>query len=313
VTIAGLYIVLGCVVLYLGAEALVRGAASSARRWGVEPLVIGLTVVAFGTSMPELAVSMQAALDGAGPIAVGNVVGSNIANIALILGLSALIRPLAVHAKVIKIDIPILAATSLVLVWMLADDRLNRLEGAFLALGIVANTWWSFRASRGEPGTVRSEFDAGVPSPSPSRVRDVVFVLTGLGLLVLGARLLVGGAVTVAQGLGMSDAVIGLTIVAVGTSLPELATSVVAAGKGEGDIAVGNVVGSNLFNILGILGLASLTRPLDPCGMTSVDLWMMVGLAVLLFPVMRSGMRVSRVEGAGLLLVYAGYLIYLQR
>jgi cation:H+ antiporter len=270
VTIAGLYIAIGCVVLYLGAEALVRGAASSARRWGVEPLVIGLTVVAFGTSMPELAVSMQAALDGAGPIAVGNVVGSNIANIALILGLSALIRPLAVHAKVIKIDIPILAATSLVLVWMLADDRLNRL-------------------------------------------RDVVFVLAGLGLLVLGARLLVGGAVTVAQGLGMSDAVIGLTIVAVGTSLPELATSVVAAVKGEGDIAVGNVVGSNLFNILGILGLASLARPLDPCGMTSVDLWMMVGLAVLLFPVMRSGMRVSRVEGAGLLLAYAGYLVYLQR
>jgi cation:H+ antiporter len=305
----------GIVVLYFGAEGLVRGSASLAARLGLTPLVIGLTVVAFGTSMPELVVSIGAALEGAGPIAVGNAVGSNIANIALILGLAALIRPLRVQAQVVRVDVPILLAASLVLVGLLRNDAIGRIEGGLLLAGLVGYTVATLRHARRERAAdgaaVGVELAEGVPPPRRSAALDTALGLGGLALLVLGARLLVSGAVAIAEGFGLAPAVIGLTIVAVGTSLPELATSVVGALRGEGDIAVGNVVGSNIFNILGILGATALVRPLDEAGMGVVDLAVMLGLTLALVPVMRSGFRISRLEGGALLAAYVAYTSYL--
>lgn len=301
----------GIVVLYAGAEGLVRGSASLALRLGLTPLVIGLTVVAFGTSMPEMVVSIGAALSDRSAIALGNVIGSNIGNIGLILGVAALITPLAVQAKVLRIDMPLLVALSVLVVVLLHDGRLGRLEGGLFVIGVIAYTVFSLWSARRESGAVHMEFAEGVPAASGSPVRDIVFVVVGLALLVAGAQLLVNGAVVIATAFGLSEAVIGLTIIAIGTSLPELATSAVAAAKGEGDIAVGNVVGSNLFNILSILGVTALIQPLDATGISQVDLWIMVGFAVLLVPLMRTGFRLERWEGAGLLGLYVVYLGFL--
>jgi cation:H+ antiporter len=311
--LAATYILLGVAMLYGGAEGLVRGSASIARRLGLSPLVIGLTVVAFGTSMPEMVVSVRAVLAGQSPIAAGNVVGSNIANIALILGLSALLRPLRVQARLIRIDVPVLIAATLAMTALLWDGRFGRVEGAVFTAGVIGYTAMGLGLSRREPSAVHAEFAEATPGPSGSWFRDVALVAAGLGLLVWGARLLVSGAVVVAQDLGVGEAVIGLTVVAVGTSLPELATSLVAATRGEGDIAVGNVVGSNIFNILGILGVSSLVRPLTGAGMTPVDLGVMAGLTLVMLPLMRTGFRVSRAEGGFLLAVYGAYIAWLAR
>jgi cation:H+ antiporter len=308
-----LYVILGIGLLYAGAEGLVRGSASLARRFGLSPLVIGLTVVAFGTSMPELVVSIGAALADQGPIAVGNVVGSNIANVGLILGLSALIQPPRVHAQVIRIDLPIMVAASLLLAALLSDGGVARWEGVVLVVLLAGYLVFSLRLAGKEPPEVLAEFDAGVPAPTRGVWIDLLLVAAGLALLVAGARALVSGAVTIAQGFGVSEVVIGLTVVAVGTSLPELATSIIAAFKGEGDIAVGNVVGSNIFNVFGIVGISSVVRPLAPAGVGPVDLGVMLVLAVMLLPLMRTGFRVSRAEGVLLLAIYAGYLVYLVR
>lgn len=306
-----LWIVLGAALLFAGAEGLVRGASSLARRFGLSPLVIGLTVLAFGTSMPELVVSVSAALEGASAIAVGNVVGSNIGNIALILGITALIRPPSVQAQVVKVDVPVMIGVSLLVVVLLNDGILGRLEGAVLVAGLLGYIGFQLVAARKEPGAVQDEFDEGVPPVSGSPLVDVLLVLGGLGLLVLGARWLVRGAVTLAESFGVPDAVIGLTVVAIGTSLPELATSVVAALRGEGDLAVGNVVGSNIFNLLGILGIAAVVHPLSSAGIGPVDLGVMLGLTVLLLPLMRWGLRVNRWEGGALVAVYCAYMVYL--
>lgn len=304
-------ILAGLLLLTAGAEGLVRGAASSARRLGLSPLVIGLTVVAFGTSTPEFVVSLRAGLSGQSAIALGNVVGSNIGNIALILGGAALIAPLRVQAQIIRVDVPIVVGTSLLLVALLADGRLGRIDGALLTVGIlvyITATVWLAR--REKAPDVEAEFEAGLPSQR-SAWWDLLFIAGGLALLMGGAQLLVYGAVTIAEQLGVSQMVIGLTVVGIGTSLPELATSFVAAGRGEGDIAIGNVVGSNIFNILGILGPAALIQPIAAAGLSVVDAAVMVGLAVLLFPLMRSGYVISRWEGAVLLAVYGGYLTFL--
>jgi cation:H+ antiporter len=303
----------GVALLYAGAEALVRGGVTLAARLGMTPLVIGLTVVAFGTSMPEMVVSVGAAAAGSGPIAVGNVVGSNICNIALILGISALIRPMRVQAQVIRFDTPILVGVSLLLVVLLGDDRLGRSEGLLLVSALAAYVIVSVRAARREAAAVQEEFAGGTPRPGYSLGFGVGAVLLGLVMLVLGARWFVAGAVALARAAGVSEAVVGLTIVAVGTSLPELATSTVAAARGEGDISVGNVIGSNIFNLLGILGTAALVRPIGPTGMRGADLGVMLGLSVLLLPVVWSGLRVNRAEGALLLGLYAGYAAYLVR
>jgi len=303
----------GIVLLYGGAEGLVRGSVALARRLSISPLVIGLTVVAFGTSMPELVVSVRAALAGDAGIAAGNVVGSNIANIALILGASALFCPLAVNARIIRIDLPILVLISAGAGVMFLDQSISRGEGLLLLTGLVVYASLSIWGARRETVAIQGVFEGALPEARGSLPVNLALVAIGLVLLVLGARFLLAGAVALAEAAGLSEAVIGLTVVAVGTSLPELATSILAALRKEGDIAAGNIVGSNLFNLLGILGISSLVRPLLGVGMTSVDLGLMIFLAVLLLPLARSGWRLTRAEGLCLLLVYGVYTVYLLR
>ena len=307
-----LTILVGLALLSIEAEALVRGSAALALRLGITPLVVGLTVVAFGTSSPELVVSVKASLDGNGAIALGNVVGSNICNIALILGVSALIKPVRIEAQVIRREIPVLVFASILLWAMLAGGELQRWMGLLLTVGLVAYIAFSYGGARAEKNeAVREEFAEALPAPEARRAWvDVLFVLVGLAMLLFGANLFVDGAVAVAERFGVSQAVIGLTIVAVGTSLPELATSIVAAFKGEGDIAVGNAVGSSIFNILCILGVAALIRPMATTGISMVDLAVMTACAVLVMPMMRSGFCLNRWEGIFLLAVYVGYLYY---
>ena len=292
----------GLALLVGAASLLVRGAAALALRFGLSPLVVGLTVVAFGTSAPELVVSVQAALAGAGGIAVGNVVGSNVANVGLILGLSVVVRPIVSDASVLRRDLPVLVGATLLGAALLLDREVGRVDGAVLALGLVVYLGWSVR-------TARRERDAGdLPASTDSPWLDAFFVALGLGGLVIGADLFVGGAVGLAEAAGVSNAVIGLTVVALGTSMPELATSIVAAVRGESEIAVGNVVGSNLFNVLGILGVAALVEPLAAPGLQLVDLAVMTVLALALVPMMGSGRRLVRVEGALLVAGYLGYV-----
>ncbi|MEF8938797.1 MAG: calcium/sodium antiporter [Salinivenus sp.] len=297
----------GFVVLTGGAEALVYGAASLARRMGLSPLVIGLTVVSIGTSLPELVVGLEAALAGSGDLALGNIVGSNIGNIALILGLAALVRPISVEAQVVRVDGPILVGASLVFAGLTLDGRLGRVDGGLLVAGIVAYVLYSVWAAQNPSAPVAEAFDDEVPRQH-SVALDLVLLLLGLGGLVAGAHLLVTGAVSIAEGLGVGPLLIGLTIVAVGTSLPELATSVVAARRGRGDIAVGNAVGSSIFNILGILGGIVLVQPLSTVALGTLDTGVMLGVSVLILPLFRSDWTLSRREGALLLGCYLAYL-----
>lgn len=299
-------------MLYFGADGLVRGSASIALRLGLTRLVVGLTIVAFGTSSPELVVSIKAAFDGNSAISLGNVVGSNICNIALILGLSALVSPIRVDTQVVRIQIPIMIAVSVALALMLLDGKLQRLEGIGLFAGVLAYTLFSICLARKDVReSEKNELVEAVLLRNRRAWLDALFVLSGLVMLVLGAGLFVSGAVSLAQTLGISQAFIGLTIVALGTSLPELATSLVAAIRKEGDIAVGNIVGSNIFNILAILGLATFLRPIETGGIQTSDLMVMIGIAVVMLPLARSGFVLSRWEGAALLVIYGGYITYL--
>jgi cation:H+ antiporter len=307
-----LFIAAGLALLFGGGELLVRQAASLGVRLGVTPLLVGLTVVAYGTSTPELVVSVRAALADSADIALGNVVGSNIANVALILGIAALIRPLSVKAQLLRVDVPLMVAVSLLLLLLLWDGQLSRLEGGLLVAGVAAYTLLAIALARRERSAeVRSEFAQAVPPARFPVWGQILLIVVGLGLLMVGADWLVRGAVTLAQGWGVSEAVVGLTIVAVGTSLPELATSVVAAVRRQGDIAIGNVVGSNIYNILGILGVAALLQPLQASGVQAADLWIMLGVAAVCLPLMRTGFVISRAEGALLVAGYAAYVIYL--
>jgi cation:H+ antiporter len=306
-----LLILLGIVLLYGGAEFLVRGSASIARRMGLSPLVIGLTIVALGTSMPEMVVSLQAAFAGSESIAIGNVVGSNIGNIALILGITALVSPPSVHARVLRVDLPLLVGVTVIFAFLLRDHALSRGEGLLLMAGLASYILINLRLARDESSEIAAEYAEGVPDVTGSVARDTVSVLGGFGLLVAGAQALVDGAVVVAGACGLSEATIGLTVVALGTSLPELATSVVAAARNEGDIAIGNVLGSNLFNILAIAGSASVIHPLAAADLSRIDVVVMVLLAVVLLPLMHTGERVERGEGAVLLGSYVLYIAYL--
>lgn len=306
-----LLIAAGVALLYGGAEGLVRGSVALAVRLGLTPLVIGLTVVAFGTSMPELVVSVGASLQGSGSIAVGNVVGSNIGNVALILGLCVLITPTNVRAQVVRVEVPFVVLVSVFVSMLLWDGSVGRLVGGVLILLLLAYLFYSVRKARKEPRSIEREYEEALPEVPGSLWLDVLLLVLGLAFLVAGARMMVSGAVAIAEAAGVSQAVIGLTIVAIGTSLPELATSAVAAVKGEGDIAVGNVVGSNLFNLLGILGLAALVRPIHDAHVGLVSLFVMTVLALALIPLMYSGGRLSRPEGALLMTSYAAYMIYL--
>ena len=303
--------VAGLALLYFGGEGLVHGACALARRLRVSPVVIGLTVVAFGTSAPELVVSLNAAMGGANDIAIGNVVGSNIANLALILGAAALLKTARVEAKLLRVDAPLLVFISLVCVALLADDRLTRPEGALLILGLVAYTVFTFVQGRRESAFVQQEFMSAASKATSRLSTDLLRLGLGAGALVVGAKLLVGAAVTVASGLGVSQAVIGLTVVAIGTSLPELATTLVATSKGHGDIAVGNVIGSNIFNLLGVLGVTSVASPLSRGHIGWASLGVMLGVTVLILPMLHSRRRLSRPEGTILLACYVAYLGWL--
>lgn len=299
--------------LYLGAEGLVRGSVALALQLGLSRLVIGLTVVAFGTSTPELVVSVKAALNGLYGISLGNVAGSNICNIALILGISALIQPLRIDAQVVRLQIPIMILVSILLTVFLLDGGIGRFEGACLFLGILVYMGASLYLARKEKGALDGN-PSGPTTPEAPVGRvwvSLLFVAVGLGLLMAGAQFFLTGAVSLARNLGVSEAFIGLTIVALGTSLPELATSMMAALKKEGDIAVGNVVGSNIFNILSILGVTSLVHPIEMGGIRMIDMAVMLGIAILVLPMARSGFRLNRWEGAILLAVYGGYIAYL--
>jgi cation:H+ antiporter len=307
-----LFLLLGLGLLYFGAQVLIKGGAALAFRFGLSALVVGLTVIAYGTSSPELVVSLQAAFSGNSAIAVGNVIGSNICNIALILGLCSLVQPLTASAQVIRREVPIMIGVSLLLVGVIWDGVIGRIDGALLLAGLITYTWLTVRAARSAKAALaEQEYDEDFHVGAPGAGRSVALVVLGLAVLIGGSHLFVTGAVEIARHWGISDVVIGLTVVAVGTSLPELATSLVAALRGHSDVAIGNVVGSNIFNVLGILGLVALVHPIDAAGLSRIDLGMMIATAVALLPVARSGGRVNRVEGAILLGVYVAYTVWL--
>ncbi len=310
------FLILGLVILIVGAEFLVRGASRLAAAMGISPLVIGLTVVAFGTSAPELAVSAVSSLSGQGDIALGNVIGSNIANILLILGISAVVVPLAVQRQVIRFDLPVMIGASL-LMWAFAfDGNIGRWEGLILFAGVLCYTIYLITRSRREhQATIALEEDYIKVTPSVRHtVQNMLYALSGLGLLLLGSRFLVDSAVTIATAYGISELLIGLTIVAVGTSLPEIATSIVAAMRGERDIAVGNAIGSNIFNILSVLGITSFISSGGvhvPVAALTFDIPIMLAVALICLPVFYSRMEISRWEGILFLFYYVSYTIYL--
>jgi cation:H+ antiporter len=311
-TLAILYLALGLVLLYYGAEALVRGSSSLALRLGLSPLVIGLTVVAFGTSSPELVVSLKAGLTGQGNISVGNVVGSNICNLGLILGLCALVTPVATTSQIVRMDIPIMIAVTAFAIFLLSNGTLTRTEGTLLATLLLAYVIFSIRLARRQPAdALGAEFGEAVKVSKRGLAVDLLMVAGGLVLLIFGARFLVDGAVIIARAFGWSEALIGLTVIAIGTSLPELATSLVAAVKKEADIALGNIVGSNIFNLLGILGITAMVTPLAESGISLLDYAVMAVFALVLWPMAYHQKRITRLEGAILLAGYATYVSWL--
>lgn len=312
-------LVIGLAALVGGAELLVRGAAAIASRLGISPIVIGLTVVAFGTSAPELAVSVNASLGGSSDVALGNVVGSNIVNILLILGLSATVGALAVTQRIIRLDVPILIVVSLVVLMMSLDNSVGRIDGAILVTGAITYTWWLVKTSRSESKAITEEYQEAIDILDEDVVKlplltQILLVLGGLVILVIGSQLLVNSATEIAESFGVSELVIGLTIVAIGTSLPELATSVMASIRGERDIAVGNVIGSNLFNIMLVLGTSSVVSsdgvPVQDSALR-LDMPVMIGATLALLPICWNGFQIKRWEGFVLSGFYVLYVLYL--
>ena len=312
-----LLFVVGLAVLVAGGEALVRGATALARAWGLPPAVIGLTVVAMGTSLPELAVGLLAALRGEPDLSVGNVIGSNIFNLTAALGLTALICTLPVRGSAVRLEWPVMFAASGAAMLVLRDSYLDRVEAGVLLSALVLFTAYSVRIARREiSGEEKRAFEAEVAGRTEtarnSRLLAGALVATGVVLLVAGGHSLVTGAVSMARLLGLSERVIGLTVVAIGTGAPELATSIVAAMRRQTDVAVANMIGSNIFNLLGILSITALVHPIRvSAAMAGSDLWWMLGTSLLLFPILWGGMKVSRWEGGVLVLVYAVYLALL--
>lgn len=300
-------------MLTLGAESLVRGSSSIAVRLGIAPLVIGLTVVAFGTGSPELFVCLDAAMSGNSSIALGNVVGSNISNIALILGLAALVKPMHVRAEVVKREVPVMIAATLLFGILLYDGVISRIDGfilLFCGVSYIIVTYLA--AKRNRQKKIEEQFAEALPTATRSPLFDFVFVLMGLGALVFGSKLLVSGAVTIAASLGVSKLIIGLTIIAIGTSLPELATSIVATLKNEPDVALGNAVGSNIMNIFFVLGLTSIAQPIKSFDLRTMDMGVLVACSVVVLPLLWRGSILNRWEGALLLIGYGLYMFSLR-
>jgi len=298
----------GLVVLYFGAEGTLHGAVSIATRMGVSQLVIGLTLVAFGTSCPELSLDISAAIQGNGQLAFGDLVGSNIANVGLILGIGAIVYPLRVHMRLLRAEVPIAVSTSLLVLALAMDGVISRQDGVIMLAAFVLFVGYSFRAARQESAKVQEEIKDAADGQT-SLGKSTGMVVVGLTALVIGAQWMVYAAVEGARLLGISPLIIGLTIVAIGTSLPELATSIVAARRKEADIVAGNVIGSNIFNMLLVLAVVAIIRPVSvSAGSLWVDLPVMIGFVAVLIPIMVRGMVVSRAEGVVLVV---GYFVFL--
>jgi len=313
-------ILIGFLLLGAGAELLVSGSSRLALRLGITPLAIGLTIVAFGTSSPELAVSIESTVNDLSALALGNVIGSNIANIGLILGITALVQPIKVQRSLVRMQIPIVIACSALLGIMLVDGSIGLGNGLLLCLGLVLYLWASYRQSKTEfaNAEIVDVAELGLPDISTANsseniLRNVMAVIIGLGLLIYGSQLFVDHAVIIARTLGISEALIGLTLVAVGTSIPELATSILAALRKQSDIAIGNVLGSNIFNILCVLGVTALFGPILAAQFSILDFVTLLLFVLILLPLAKSGFTLSRVEGALLLAGYAAYIAILSR
>ena len=316
---AALLIVVGLVGLLAGAELLVRGGSALALRLGIAPIVIGLTVVSLGTSMPELAIGIDAARQGSPGLAVGNIVGTNLVNLLLVLGLSALIGPIVLATRTLRFDLPVMAGVSLLLLLLARDGTLGVLDALLLCVVGVGYTLGILRTSRREASSVKAEYaEEYAPPDAAGQARrpwlDVLMLVGGIAIIVVGAELLVDGAVDTAQSFGVSDAVIGLTVIAIGTSAPELVTTVVSTMRGDRDIALGNLLGSSVYNIAFILGITVLASPevvQVPDEVLAADLLLMTGVALACVPVFMSGRRISRVEGGVFVAAYLGYLAWL--
>ncbi|WP_432819645.1 calcium/sodium antiporter [Trichloromonas sp.] len=314
--VAFLAVLFGLALLVWSADRFVEGSAAAARNFGMPPLLIGMVIVGFGTSAPEMLVSALAAMQNTPGIALGNAYGSNITNIALILGVTALISPIAVHSQVLRKELPILTAVTLLAGYQIWDGGLTRID-ALVLLGVFAGlmAWTIVQGLRKRTDPLGQEMEAELSEQTMPMNRALFWIVAGLLLLIASSRLLVWGAVEIAHGFGVSDLIIGLTIVAIGTSLPELASSVIAARKGEHDIALGNILGSNLFNTLAVVGIAGGIRPMSvPPEVFSRDMLVMASLTLALFVIgwgVRGHGRINRIEGAALLTCYVGYTAYL--
>jgi cation:H+ antiporter len=310
-----LLVVGGLLALLGGAELVVRAGTALATRLSVRPIIIGLTVVSVGTSVPELAIGIDAALNGSPDLAVGNIVGTNLINFLFILGLSAVLIPIAIDRRTLRLDLPAMAAATLALYLMSLDGILTRLEGALLVIGAVAYTASLLRVSRHETADVQDDYARAVTATTEHRLRRISLSLAlGLTLVVVGAELLVEGAVSAASSLGVSDAVVGLTVVAVGTSAPELVTTIISTVRGDRDIAIGNLLGSSTYNIAAVLGLTVLVAPNGvPVSeeVLNADLVLLVVVMAAALPVLVTGSRITRVEGALFVATYIGYLTWL--
>jgi cation:H+ antiporter len=316
--LAAVAVIAGIAILGYGADVLVRGAVTLARAVHIPTAVIGLTIVSMGTSLPELTVSVSASLRGAADLSMGNVVGSNLFNIGMVLGASALLSPMRVHGAAVKLEWPFMFVASFLLLLLARDGTLDRLEGGFFVVSLALFMWYAVIIGRDainaeESAELAGEVQRRAPAGWLRTIGgSIALLVAGVVLLVVGGELLVRGAVDLARYFGMTERMIGLTVVAMGTGAPELATSLVAARRGQSEIALGNVIGSNIFNVLGILGVASLINPIAvaPQIITSDLVWML-GLSLALFPMMRTGFRVGRVEGGALVLAYGTYLTLL--
>lgn len=305
-------ILAGLVLLYLGAEGLVSGSSALARRLRISPMIIGLTIVAMGTSSPELIVNLKAAVIGSGDISLGNVIGSNISNIGLILGLSVIIRPVRVSLNTIRKDVPFFIVSTGLCVFFLLNRMLSRIEGLILFAGIfIFIIFQIVQAKKDSKSDEWMQINLNSVPPGRPWLVDLLLVAGGIGLLVLGADFLVKGSIGIAAARGISQAFIGLSVVALGTSLPELATSVVASFKKQSDIAVGNVIGSNIFNIHFVLGSTGLFRPVRGEAINPFELYFMLGMSVLLLPFVITGFRLNRSEGVVLLLLYGAFIYFI--